>query len=61
MNGARAMHLENDTLFCVNRIVSDAESQTTAVATANGVALFDGAALAQKGLTVPKPAATSAD
>jgi ligand-binding sensor domain-containing protein len=43
VNGARAMHLENDTLFCVNRIVSDAESQTTAVATANGVALFDGA------------------
>jgi ligand-binding sensor domain-containing protein len=41
VNGARATHLENDTLFCVNRIVSDAGSQTTAVATANGVALFD--------------------
>ena len=43
VNGARATHLENDTLFCVNRIVSDADSQTTAVATANGLALFDGA------------------
>jgi ligand-binding sensor domain-containing protein len=43
VNGARATHLENDTLFCVNRIVSDAGSQTTAVATANGVALFDAA------------------
>jgi hypothetical protein len=43
VNGAHATHLENDTLFCINRIISDAESQTTAVATANGLALFDAA------------------
>ncbi len=43
VDGTRAMHLENETLFCVNRIVSDADSQTTAVATANGLALFDAA------------------
>ena len=43
VNGVRATHLENDTLFCVNRIVCDADSQTTAVATANGLAVFDAA------------------
>ena len=43
VNGDRTTHLENETLFCVNRIVSDADSQTTAVATANGLAVFDAA------------------
>jgi len=45
VDGPRVTHQENDTLFCVNRIVSDAESQTTAVATANGLALFDSAGI----------------
>ena len=37
----RAAHHEDDTLFCINRIVPDARHQRTAVATANGLALFD--------------------
>lgn len=36
-----ARHWENDALFCVNRIVADAEHARTAVATANGLVLFD--------------------
>src|SRR4051812_27651681 len=36
-------HIENDRLFCVNRIVHDAAEHITAVATANGLALFDAA------------------
>ncbi len=34
-------HRESDTLFCINRIVSDAAADRTAVATANGLVLFD--------------------
>jgi ligand-binding sensor domain-containing protein len=41
----RAVHRETDALFCVNRIVSDPDHNRTAVATANGLVLFD--ALAQ--------------
>jgi len=37
-------HHEDDTLFCVNRIVADAEHSRTAVATANGLVLFDSGA-----------------
>jgi ligand-binding sensor domain-containing protein len=37
----RAVHHEDDALFCVNRIVADAEHARTAVATANGLVLFD--------------------
>ena len=37
----RAVHREDDTLFCINRIVADAEHARTAVATANGLVLFD--------------------
>jgi ligand-binding sensor domain-containing protein len=40
---ARAAHYEDDTLFCINRIVADPSSQRTAVATANGLVLFDAA------------------
>jgi ligand-binding sensor domain-containing protein len=36
-----AVHHEDDTLFCINRIVEDTEGARTAVATANGLVLFD--------------------
>ena len=39
--GERAMHVENDHVFCVNRIVHDAAGGLTAVATANGLVLLD--------------------
>jgi ligand-binding sensor domain-containing protein len=35
------VHHEDDTLFCINRIVADPEQTRTAVATANGLVLFD--------------------
>jgi ligand-binding sensor domain-containing protein len=41
--GGRATHVENDRVFCVNRIVHDASGGLTAVATANGLVLFDSA------------------
>jgi hypothetical protein len=37
----RAVHREDDALFCVNRIAGDPEHARTAVATANGLVLFD--------------------
>jgi ligand-binding sensor domain-containing protein len=37
----RAQHLEDDHLFCVNRIVVDPMRHTMDVATANGLVLFD--------------------
>jgi ligand-binding sensor domain-containing protein len=43
-NQERATHFENDTLFCVNRIMPDAAHSRTAVATANGLVLFDAGA-----------------
>lgn len=39
--GGRAQHMENDRLFCVNRIEVDPRRETMAVATANGLVLFD--------------------
>jgi ligand-binding sensor domain-containing protein len=39
-----AVHHESDTLFSINRIVADAEHGRTAVATANGLVLFDSGA-----------------
>ena len=39
-----AIHHESDALFCVNRIVADTERGRTAVATANGLVLFDSGA-----------------
>jgi ligand-binding sensor domain-containing protein len=39
--GDRAMHVEDDHVFCVNRIVHDGVGDVTAVATANGLVLFD--------------------
>ena len=41
MDFARAEHHEDDVLFCVNRIVPDPSNARTAVATANGLAMFD--------------------
>ena len=38
---SKARHVENDTVFCVNRIVGDPRRNSMAVATANGLALFD--------------------
>jgi ligand-binding sensor domain-containing protein len=39
-----AQDLEDDHLFCINRITQDAAHGTTAVATANGLALFNSSA-----------------
>jgi ligand-binding sensor domain-containing protein len=36
-----AVHREDDTLFCINRIASDQAHSRTAVATSNGLVLFD--------------------
>jgi ligand-binding sensor domain-containing protein len=41
INGPRTDHREDDHLFCVNRIVFDSRRKTMAVATANGLVLFD--------------------
>jgi ligand-binding sensor domain-containing protein len=40
-----AVHHESDTLFCIDRIVPDSEHARTAVATANGLVLFDSGAV----------------
>jgi len=39
-DAAHATHIENDHVFCVNRIVSDSRTGTVAVATANGLVRF---------------------
>jgi ligand-binding sensor domain-containing protein len=39
----RATHIENDHVFCINRLVWDRERNVTAAATANGLVLFDAA------------------
>jgi hypothetical protein len=39
--GGRPLHIENNHVFCVNRIVENATQGTVAVATANGLVLFD--------------------
>jgi ligand-binding sensor domain-containing protein len=39
-----AVHHESEILFCINRIVADIEHARTAVATANGLVLFDASA-----------------
>lgn len=40
-SAVRARHIEDDHIFCVNRILSDARQNSTAVATANGLVFFD--------------------
>jgi hypothetical protein len=37
----KAVHLEDDNIFCINRIVPKASDGTLALATANGLVLFD--------------------
>jgi ligand-binding sensor domain-containing protein len=39
--GTRALHFENDHVFCVNRIVMDPKRREVDVATANGLVIFD--------------------
>ncbi len=39
--GGPALHVENDQVFCVNRILENGPQNAVAVATANGLALFD--------------------
>ena len=41
LQSGRAEHVEDDHVFCVNRIVADPLRQTVDVATANGLVLFD--------------------
>ena len=41
IQGGHAEHVEDDHVFCVNRIVTDPLRQTMDVATANGLVLFD--------------------
>ena len=41
IDGQKAEHVEDDHIFCVNRIVADLARNTMDVATANGLALFD--------------------
>lgn len=39
--GGQAIHIENEHVFCVNRIVEDTRHGAVAVATANGLVMFD--------------------
>ena len=41
LDGDRVSHFESDELYCINRIVDNPEEHSTAVATANGLAIFD--------------------
>ena len=47
----RARHVEDEHVFCVNRIFLDAKTGTIDVATANGLVRFDGAGSEQQVLT----------
>jgi ligand-binding sensor domain-containing protein len=44
-------HIEDDHVYCVNRIVHDPERKRTGVATANGFVLFDSAGVERQVLT----------
>jgi ligand-binding sensor domain-containing protein len=41
LDGDRVSHFENDELYCINRIVDNPDTHSTAVATANGLVIFD--------------------
>jgi len=45
-------HLENDHLFCINRLMLDPERHTMAAATANGFVLFDAEGKPRQTLTI---------
>jgi ligand-binding sensor domain-containing protein len=49
-DGGRARHFEDENIFCVNRVVAGHADETVAVATANGLVLFDRAGNLQKSL-----------
>jgi len=48
VQGTHTQHVEDEHAFCINRIVNDPSHGTTAVATANGLILFDAAARARQ-------------
>ena len=50
-NGSRKSHIENDHVFCVNRILHDAARNRTAVATANGLVMFDASGVERQVIT----------
>jgi len=50
-DAVRATHVENDHVFCINRVVPDGRNGTVAVATANGLVRFDSNARQQQILT----------
>jgi ligand-binding sensor domain-containing protein len=48
---SHSTHIENDAVFCVNRIATDPQGRRTAVATANGLVMFDAAGRERQTLT----------
>jgi ligand-binding sensor domain-containing protein len=50
-DSGRATHIENEHVFCVNRIWTDAKTGTVAVATANGLVRFDASGSQEQVLT----------
>jgi ligand-binding sensor domain-containing protein len=50
-DAGRATHVENEHVFCINRILPDGRTGTVAVATANGLVRFDANAGQQQVLT----------
>jgi len=51
LDRSRATHVENEHVFCVNRILPEDETGTVDVATANGLVRFDAAASPEQVLT----------
>jgi ligand-binding sensor domain-containing protein len=51
LDGERVTHVEDERVFCVNRIVHDERRGLTAVATANGLVMFDAAGRPRQALT----------
>jgi ligand-binding sensor domain-containing protein len=49
--GGPGQHLEDDNLFCVNRIAQDAARGVSAVATANGLVMFDASTARRRVIT----------
>ncbi len=48
LEGGRAKHVEDDTIFCVNRIVHDPANRRSIVATGNGLAFLDSSAAVRR-------------
>jgi len=48
LDGGQSRHIENEHVFCVNRIVHDESRGRTALATANGLVFFDSAGRQQE-------------